>query len=105
MSALTALLIVRNALYVQSMMNNLIPPFIIREAGLEVREIPNIHVKEPTVEDHSIYFLDESHRIPLSLNGIFLSFPTRRPTTQDLIDGIPVLITPEGPTWNPHSNS
>ena len=37
-------LIVRNALYVQSMVNNLIPPFIMREVGLEVREIPKIHV-------------------------------------------------------------
>ena len=41
----TYLLIVRNALYVQSMMNNLIQPFIMREAGLELREIPKIHVK------------------------------------------------------------
>ena len=81
------------------------PPFIIIDAGLEVREIPKIHVKEPNVEDHSIYFSDESLRIPLSLNGIFSSFPTRRTTTQDLIDGIPVLINPKGPTWNPYSNS
>ena len=80
------LLIVRNALYVQSVTNNLIPPFIMREAGLEVREIPNIYVKEPTMEDHLIYFSDESFRIPLSLNGIFSCFQTRRPTTQDLID-------------------
>ena len=41
----TYLLIVRNALYVQSMKNNLIPLFIMREAGLEVIEIPKIHVK------------------------------------------------------------
>ena len=52
----TYLLIVRNAFYVQSMTNNLIPPFITREAGLEVREITKIHVKELNVEDHSIYF-------------------------------------------------
>ena len=55
------------------------------------------------MEDHSIYFSDESLRIPLSLNGIFSSFPTIRPTTQDLVDGIPIWITPEGPTWNPNS--
>ena len=48
----TYLLIVINALYVQSMTNNLIRPLIMREAGLEVREIPKIHVKEPTVKDH-----------------------------------------------------
>ena len=80
------------------------PQFIMREEGLEVRDTPKIHVKEPTVEYHSIYFSDESLRITLSLNGIFSSFPTRRPTTKYLIDKIPVLITPEGTTWNPHSN-
>ena len=81
------------------------PQFIMREEGLEVRDTPKIHVKEPTVEYHSIYFSDECLRIPLILNGIFSSFPTRRPTTQDLIDVIPVLINPKVPTWNPHSNS
>ena len=50
----TYLLIVRNASYVQSMTHNIIPSLIMREAGLEIREIPNINVKEPTVEDHSI---------------------------------------------------
>ena len=64
-------LIVRNALYVQLMMHNLIPPFIMREAVLKVREIQNIYVKEPTVDDHLIYFLDKSLQIALSLNGIF----------------------------------
>ena len=83
------LLIVINALYVQSMTNNLILQFIMIKAGLEVRQIPKIHIKEPTMEYHSIYFLDSS-------------FPTRRPTTKKFIDGIPVLITTEGPTWNPH---
>ena len=98
----TYLLIVRNSLYIQSMTNNLIPPFIMREAGLEVREIPKIHGKEPTVKYHSIYFSYEYFRIPLTPNGIFSSFPTRKPTTQDVIDVIPVLITHEGSTWNHH---
>ena len=47
------------------------PQFIMREEGLEVRDTPKIHVKEPTVEYHSIYFSDESLRITLTLNGIF----------------------------------
>ena len=36
----TYILIVRNALYVESMKENLIPPFIPREAGLIVNECP-----------------------------------------------------------------
>ena len=36
----TYLLIVRNALYIKSMMNNLIPPFILQEAGLQLLVLP-----------------------------------------------------------------
>ena len=37
--------------------------------------------------------------------GLETGTTTTTTTTQYLIDLIPVLITPEGPTWNPHSNS
>ena len=43
----TYLLIVRNALFIQAMDNNLTPPFIMREAELMVRDTPKIHVKDP----------------------------------------------------------
>ena len=48
------LLVARNVLYVESMEINLIPPFILREKGLEVREVPKTQYKEPTVDDHTI---------------------------------------------------
>ena len=51
----TYLLIVRNALHVKSMKNNLIPPFIMREAGHVVNDVPRIHCGEDlTRESHSI---------------------------------------------------
>ena len=34
--------VVRNALHVPSMRNNLIPPFIMREAGIRVNDTPKI---------------------------------------------------------------
>jgi hypothetical protein len=40
----TYLLIVRNALHVPSMQHNLIPPFIMREAGLVVNDVPKMQV-------------------------------------------------------------
>ena len=43
----TTLLVARNALFVESMDHNLIPSFIMREAGLKVEEQAKIHVKEP----------------------------------------------------------
>ena len=50
----TYILIIRNALYIKTMQNNLIPPFILREGGLTVNDIPKIHCAEPTTNDHCI---------------------------------------------------
>ena len=52
----TFILTVRNALHVKSMANNLVPPFILREAGLLVNDVPRIHTKpeELTNETHCI---------------------------------------------------
>lgn len=36
------ILIIRNAIYVPSMSNNLIPPFIMRECGITVNDVPKI---------------------------------------------------------------
>ena len=64
--------------------NNLIPPFIMQEAGIQVKEIPKIHVENPSVEDQAIVFKETRFRIPLSLYGILSYFPTARPTASDL---------------------
>ena len=45
----TYMLVFRNALYVPSMQTNLVPPFILREAGLVVNDTAKIHLKDPTV--------------------------------------------------------
>ena len=77
------ILIVRNALHVESMDTNLIPPFIMREAGLIVKETPKIHLDSPTSDDHAI-IIGEHLRIPLYLSGTFSYFNTRKPTLEDL---------------------
>ena len=59
------ILVMQNALHIPSTKHNLIPPLIIREAGLNVSEVPKIHWDEPTVEDHSIYDDVTKLRIPL----------------------------------------
>ena len=88
------------------MTNNLVPPFIMREAGVIVNEVPKIQTKDPDISHHSLFFPKEEVRIPLMLWGIFSYFPTRSPTVQDLIDFEDHLLalTPEG-HWNPHSDS
>ena len=84
--------------------HNLVPPFIFREAGLIVHDTPEIHVKNPSVEDHTIFFPKYDVQIPLSLNGIFSCFPSSKTSIydMDICDDI-FLMNPEG-TWNHHTD-
>ena len=52
----TKILIIRRGLYVPSMSNNPLPPFMLREARIIINEVPKIHVSSPTEEHHSIMF-------------------------------------------------
>ena len=101
----TYILLVRNALYIQSMSHNLIPPFIMRMRGVIVNDIPKIHCKEPTVRDHAICFEDIDLRIQLRLQGIFSVFHHRAPTTDELQQCDKVFMTPDSASWNPHCDS
>ena len=68
------------------MMNNLIPPFVMREAGLKVNYVTKIHIERQnlTSESHFIVSTADSNgtelRIPIQLDGIFSYFPTRNLT-------------------------
>ena len=93
-----------NALYVPANENNLIPSFLMREAGIVVKDVPKIHVNNPQIEDHSLYFKDKDLRIPMSLDGILSYFPTAKPTVQDLEECENILyLTPET-SWDPHTD-
>ena len=71
----TYLLIFNNALHIPSMQHNLIPPFIMREDGLEVNDVPRIYIRdEVTRESHSIMLPQVYLRIPLWISGIFYYF-------------------------------
>ncbi|KAL7538844.1 hypothetical protein ACHAXR_009411 [Thalassiosira sp. AJA248-18] len=105
----TYLLIVRNALYVSSMQHNLIPPFIMREAGLVVNDVPRIHCgDEVTRESHSIISRRDNIRIPLRLKGVFSYFASRKLTSDELenCEEMETLcLTPNSRRWNPHCDS
>ena len=98
----TYILIVRNALHIPSMENNLIPPFIMREGGVVLNDVPKFQCKDLTVEDHTISFETCELRIPMQLNGTFSYFHTRTPTSEELIGRDKVFITPDSSDWNPH---
>ena len=91
--------VVRKALHVPSMRNNLIPLFIMREAGIRVNDTPKIQTS-----DHSIYFPDNDLRILLSLWGVFSYFNTSKPSTEQMMDAEDVyLLTPS--MMNPHCDA
>jgi hypothetical protein len=77
------LLIARNVLYVESMDHNLIPPFILREAGLICNERSLIHSFPPKKENHSIIDPKSNLHICLELDGVFSKFESRSPTNSD----------------------
>ena len=86
------------------MRNNLIPPFVMREAGIRVNDTPKIQTSDPTEEDHSIYFPDNDFRIPLSLWGVFSYFNTSKRSTEQMMNAEDVyLLTPS--TMNPHCDA
>ena len=96
--------VLRNALLVPAMKNNLIPPFVMREAGIRVNDKPKIQTSEPTEEDHSIYFPDTDFRIPLSLLGMFSYFVTSKPMIKQMMEAENVyLLTPS--TMNRHCDA
>ena len=98
------ILVLRNALYVLSMDNNLIPPFMLREMGVTMNHVPKIHKEDPTLDDHAITFMETGFRMPLSLWGIFSYFLTSKPTHDDLLNPNEVYILSPA-TWNPHSDA
>ena len=95
-------LIIRNALHIESMVNHLIPPFIMRLAGIVVDECPKFLSKTPTLDNHCIFFEEDNLRIPLCLHGITSYIPVRTPST-DEIETLPSLeVTPAASFWDPH---
>ena len=98
------ILIIRNAIQVPSMENNLIPPFLLREAGIIVNDKAKIHVADTTVDNHAIVFPTTGFRIRLMLWGVFSYFSSWMPTEDDMRAGHDVyVLTPE--RWNPHTDT
>ena len=80
----TYLLVVRNALCVPTMEINLIPPFILREAGLVLNDTPKIHCDDPSIENHSLFDEETGLRILFTLSGTFSMFASRSLTEYEI---------------------
>ena len=71
--------IVKNALSVPAMNHTLIPPFIVREEGVDVKCVPKIQCKNDEEDDHSVYFKEGNICMLLRLYGVFSYFPSSKP--------------------------
>ena len=79
------ILIIRRGLHVPSMTHNLLLPFMLREAGITINEVPKIHVPSPPTEHHhAITFQETNFQIPLSLHGTFSYFLTNKLSIKEL---------------------
>ena len=97
------LLLMRNALLVSDMQMNLLPPFIVREAGILLNDCPKSQHPDPTVDVHSLHHPEAGLRIHFGLHNTFSYFNTRKPTENELATCDKVFITPDSVSWNPNS--
>ena len=95
------ILVIQNALHVPSMANNLLPPFMLRKAGVEVNDKAKIHMQDPMTDGHVITFGETGFKIPLSFPGIFSYFTTTKLTNNMLQDPSKVYILMPA-RWDPH---
>ena len=64
------------------MKHNLLSPFIMRLAGLEVNDQPEFMIRNLTTKHHSVYFKENDIRLPLAIKGIVSFLPTRKPSQE-----------------------
>ena len=83
---------------------NIIPSMMLRLAELNLDECPKFVARNPTGENHSIFFPNFNLRFPLMIEGIISYIPTRRPTSKELVENEAnyLIMTPNLPNWNPH---
>ena len=102
----TYFLVLYNALYVPSMTNHLIPPFVMREAGLIIDEVPKRQALKPDVDNHAIQHAESGLFIHLKLNGVFSYFDCRRISDDEMRDwsGCNVVhASPAVASWDPYN--
>ena len=63
----TYVIIGRNIMYIMTLKDNVIVPFIMMEASIIVDDKPKIQCKNPDNHNHSLYVPDLDLRIPLRL--------------------------------------
>ena len=86
-------------------------PIFMREAGLLVNDVTNIHCgKDVFHKSHSLIIQEEEIelQIPLILDGIFSYLPTKSLTPEEINNTNNVkaiFLTPDSTSWDPYENA
>jgi hypothetical protein len=66
------ILLIRNALYVPSLDHNLMPPFMMREAGVILKDTPKTQLDDPSEKDHALTIRDWLQNPTVPLGNLFI---------------------------------
>lgn len=102
----TVILLVHQAIYIPELHHNLLSPMQLRVNDVIVNDTPRFLTDNPDEFTHAILVPDSStdcpYVIPLGLQGVTSTFPTRKPTV-DEYESLPRLeLTSEDPPYDPH---
>lgn len=98
------MLVMHNALHVPTTNHNLTPPFVMREAGMQVCDAPKMQCGEPSQDDHALCFKEGDLRTPMSPHSAFSYFPTSKPTEDEMMEiDETCMLTPV--VFNPNCDS
>ena len=78
----------------KSMEVDLIPPFMIRLAGLGVNNCPKYLAMKLGLENHLVLFPKDDIRLPFKIEGIISYLPTRPLDTSETSDCDHLVLTP-----------
>ena len=73
---------------------NLIPPFMLHIAGLEVNECPKLLAEKLGLEHNLVFFSKYDIRLPLKTEGIISYLPTGPPDPSEMFDCKHLVLTP-----------
>ena len=88
------------------MKHNLLSPFIMRLAGLELNEQPKFMTRNPTTKHHSVSFNENDIRLPLAIKCILSFLLNRKPTQEEYLKIRTRLeLTPPFTKWDSQNPS
>ena len=104
-TAKSYIIIMYDALQVSGSEVNLLPPFLLREAGWKVNDVPRVHCEDPGNDDHCL-ILPGVAKIYMTLRSTFSGFESYAPTIKEVEDayekGEILVMSPE--RWDPSSD-